>query len=289
MIDTQAFLLLLAVIAVGVLHTMVPDHWAPIVVIARQRGWTRAETVRAAIVAGSGHTVTTLVLGAIVWAAGVEAGARLGHLVDTLASAALIAFGLWIAVGALRELRGGTHSHSHHGHDHHGHDHGHHHHRDHGPSPATGDRLYAPLKTAAVAERHVHMHRHGNGRPHLHWHDHDAETAHAVTADMALQPPSHAHKHRIGVQAAILIILGSSPMVEGLPAFFAASRYSVGFLILMALAFAASTIAAYVVLCTVSLAGLQRVQLGPLERYGEVVSGGFIALVGLAFWVWPVA
>jgi hypothetical protein len=37
-----------------------------------------------------------------------------------------------------------------------------------------------------------------------------------------------------------------------------------------------------------STAGLQRVKLGALERYGEILSGTFIALVGLAFWAYPV-
>jgi hypothetical protein len=37
-----------------------------------------------------------------------------------------------------------------------------------------------------------------------------------------------------------------------------------------------------------STARLQRVGLGALERYGEVLSGAFIALVGLAFWIWRV-
>ena len=40
--------------------------------------------------------------------------------------------------------------------------------------------------------------------------------------------------------------------------------------------------------CVYSTAGLQRVRLGAFERYGEVLSGAFIALVGLAFWIWPV-
>ena len=44
----------------------------------------------------------------------------------------------------------------------------------------------------------------------------------------------------------------------------------------------------YVVLCVYSTAGLQRVNLGAFERYGEVFSGAFIALVGVAFWLWPV-
>jgi hypothetical protein len=77
-------------------------------------------------------------------------------------------------------------------------------------------------------------------------------------------------------------------MVEGIPAFFAAGKYGIGLIVVMAVVFAISTIATYVLLCIYSTAGLQRVRLGALERYGEVLSGVFIALVGLAFWIWPV-
>jgi hypothetical protein len=56
----------------------------------------------------------------------------------------------------------------------------------------------------------------------------------------------------------------------------------------MAVVFAVSTIVTYVALCVLSTAGLQRIGLGPVERYGEVISGAFIALVGVVFWVWPV-
>jgi ABC-type nickel/cobalt efflux system permease component RcnA len=76
-------------------------------------------------------------------------------------------------------------------------------------------------------------------------------------------------------------------MIEGLPAFLAASRLGVTTILVMSIAFALSTIATYVLLCVVSVEGMQRVQLGPLERYGEVISGVFIALVGVVFWVWP--
>ena len=76
-------------------------------------------------------------------------------------------------------------------------------------------------------------------------------------------------------------------MIEGLPAFLAASRLGVTTILVMSIAFALSTIATYVVLCVVSVEGMQRVRLGPLERYGEVISGVFIALVGVVFWVWP--
>ena len=101
-------------------------------------------------------------------------------------------------------------------------------------------------------------------------------------------PPLHAHRHKTTGRTALLLILGSSPMVEGIPAFFAASRYGVGQLAAMATLFAVSTIATYVALCVGSLVGVARLRLGTLERYGEVLSGAFIALVGIVFGLWPV-
>lgn len=394
------WLLISAVAAVGVLHTIVPDHWVPITLLARQRGWTRAETARAALQAGTGHAVSTLIIALIVWLAGVAVAERFGHIVDTASSLALVAFGLWIAISAWRDLhspRGHGHSHdlphlyghdrashadsvhgpelqridtaegaielsifesgvpprfrftgvsadrvltqvrwddgkrqdflfenrgtywesvdeipephqfavglivhhdthahryetrfSEHEHAHagHAHDHGHHYH--HNEMAAEDDPLYAPLRgeTAALT-RHIHAHHHRGGSVHAHWHDHAQASSHAVTAAIGNSPPEHDHRHKTTARTALLLILGSSPMVEGIPAFFAAGKYGAGLIAIMAVVFALSTIATYVILCVYSTVGLQHVRFGAFERYGEVLSGAFIALVGLAFWMWP--
>src|ERR1051325_291594 len=115
-------LLIAAVAGVGVLHTVVPDHWVPITLIARQRGWSPAETARAALLAGTGHVVSTLIIAIVLAIAGALVAERFGQLVDTLSSIALIGFGGWIAIGAWRDLQAGSHGHSHgiaHGHTHH--------------------------------------------------------------------------------------------------------------------------------------------------------------------------
>jgi hypothetical protein len=390
------FLLIGAVAVVGVLHTMVPDHWVPITLIARQRGWSKAETARASLMAGTGHVVSTLAIALVVWLAGVAVATRFGQIVDAAASIALVGFGAWIALSAWRELKGGqAHGHSHsHAHDlaylggdgihgpelqhidsghgglllsiyeagvpprfrltgadvdrvsieivrpsgsrqafpfeNHGtywesvdeipephgfdvhiavehgghehryqtrfveHEHGHHHSYEHEPhehddaSEARRDPLYAPLRgDAATLTRHVHIHRHHRGPVHAHWHDHFPGTAHLIAA-VEGEPPLHEHRHRMTARTALLVILGSSPMVEGIPAFFAAAKYGVGLIVVMSVVFALSTIATYVVLCVYSAVSLQRVRLGAVERYGEVLSGAFIALVGIAFWIWPV-
>jgi hypothetical protein len=297
MIQATGLLLVGAVAAVGVLHTIVPDHWLPIALIARERSWSKGETARAALQAGSGHVLSTLVIGLAVWAAGIAAAQRFGQFVDAASGMALIGFGSWVAFSAWRELYpadryGHGHRHAHdaiNGRSHHQHPHAHD-----SPFPhkhelaSADDRLYAPLRGDPVLlTRHVHAHRHGSAAAHTHWHDHFPATAHPVLAGFAAEPPLHIHRHKTTARTALLLILGSSPMVEGIPAFFAAAKYGVGLIVSMAAVFALSTIATYVVLCIHATAGLQRLRLGVFERYGEVLSGGVIALVGLVFGFWP--
>jgi hypothetical protein len=298
-------LLVGAVAAVGVLHTIVPDHWVPITLLARQQAWSKGETLRASLQAATGHVLSTLLIASAVWLAGVAFAERFGQIVNTVSGLALVAFGGWIALSAWGELHGHAHGHGHkHDHDH-GHRHAavHRHGHPHRPGHygqcdaargtelqriAADDPLYAPMGgDTALLTRHAHAHRHGS--VHVHWHDHASESGHAVTAEMEATPPAHIHRHKTAARTALLLILGSSPMIEGIPAFFVAGQYGVGLIVVMALVFAISTIATYVVLCVYSTAGLQRVHLGAFERYGEVLSGALIAIVGAAFWVWPLS
>jgi hypothetical protein len=236
--------LVLTVAAVGVLHTLVPDHWAPIAVVARAQGWSRAHTARSAAIAGLGHVTSTLVLGLLVWAIGAAFAVRYGTMVDRAAALALIAFGVWIAWSGWRELREG-----------------------HASSEGGG------------AISHAHLHRHDDGTEHVHWHRHQEPHLAATTGGAAVL---HEHDHAIAGRTALLLILGSSPMIEGLPAFFAASTYGAPLLLLMAIVFALATIATYVGVSVAAVAGIERVAFGPLERYGEVFSGGVVAAVGIA-------
>jgi ABC-type nickel/cobalt efflux system permease component RcnA len=215
-LNSAAFLLIGAVLAVGVFHTMVPDHWLPIVLMARQRKWSTRETALAALQAGTGHAVSTLLIAVLFWGAGAAIATRFSAWVEAATSLALIGFGLWVAIGAWREMA--------HEHDHH----------------------------------HDHNHR-------------------------------HTHDTKPGSRMALLLILGSSPMIEGIPAFFAAGQYGLWLLVIMALVFAAATIATYIILSVYSAKGLEQVRFGRFERYGEIVSGVLIAIVGVVFWFWPVA
>ena len=82
-------------------------------------------------------------------------------------------------------------------------------------------------------------------------------------------------------RTALILIVGSSPMVEGISAFFAASGYGAPLLAIMALVFAVATVATYVATCVGAVLGLRAASLGPFERYGELLSGTVVALVGM--------
>jgi hypothetical protein len=291
-------LLIGAVAAVGVLHTVVPDHWVPITLIARQQGWTKREVARAALIAGTGHTVSTLLIGVVVWIAGVAFATKFGNLVSIVSSLALIGFGGWIAISSLLELRGGGHGH---GHRHDDHDDVHEHSLQHDDREAhehehkhaareSEDAFYVPSRGGTVVlATHVHLHRHGTSTMHRHLHDHGPQTWHPDVGELIDEnPPLHEHQHKQSRRTTLLLILGSSPMVEGIPAFFAAGKYGPALIACMAIVFAAATIATYVGLCVSSVAGLKQVKLGSLERYGEVLSGAFIAIIGLVFLVFPI-
>src|ERR1700761_9376980 len=99
--EAPQLLLIGAVAAVGVLHTIVPDHWVPITLIARQQGWTTAQTASASLKAGTGHILSTLLIALIVWAAGVAFAREFGRYVDIVSVLALIGFGGWIAIASL--------------------------------------------------------------------------------------------------------------------------------------------------------------------------------------------
>jgi ABC-type nickel/cobalt efflux system permease component RcnA len=245
MIDRAGGVLIVTVAVVGVLHTAVPDHWAPIVLLARQQGWSVLRTARAAAIAGLGHVTSTLILGAVLWIAGSVLAVRYAHAVSVVAAVALIGFGLWIAYGGWREASGDRH---------HDHDHGHSH------------------------FEHGHGHRHEDGLEHVHWHEHHEEDWHPANGGAAVV---HGHGHSASGRTALLLILGSSPMVEGIPLFLGASTKGPALLGIMAIVFGAATIATYVALCAAGVLGLQRASFGPLERYGEVISGLFVAAVGV--------
>jgi tetrahydromethanopterin S-methyltransferase subunit D len=83
-----------------------------------------------------------------------------------------------------------------------------------------------------------------------------------------------------------MLVLGSSPSIEVVPAFLAAAPLGVSAFVALAVVFSITTIGTYVISCTLSSVGLERFHIPAFERYGEVIAGSLIAGIGLSFLAW---
>lgn len=114
--------LLLAAGAVGVLHTLAPDHWLPIAAVGRARNWSNRRTARVAFLCGFGHVTVSALLGVIALVSGTAVVEAFGAHSASVAGVLLIGFGiayaLWGARHAImRKLHGHSHEHFDHVHD----------------------------------------------------------------------------------------------------------------------------------------------------------------------------
>lgn len=201
------FLLIGVVVAVGVLHTIVPNHWLPTALLTWQQGaagdrWTAAR-------AGFGHVLSTMLIGSAVWLVGAALRSDLARWSTSWRAFALVAFGAWIALTAdiRRPMRLPSSSSS---------------------SVGKRPRSFAScggasspisagpaLTVGAVLTWHTHLHRAGRAR--IGW-------GTDVAAGFERDPPLHEHSHQSRRGTRLVLIVGSSPIVEDIPAFFAAGE-----------------------------------------------------------------
>ncbi len=138
--SSSLLLLLGAAAVVAILHSILPDHWVPLAVVARTQRWNLLHVGRVAFLASLGHVITSLVLGGIIAVIGLqfqkEFETQQGHIVGAVLILTGILFLIWGLAGH------GAHGHQHeeghtHGFEkHYDHDHAHDHHSVKDPSIA---------------------------------------------------------------------------------------------------------------------------------------------------------
>lgn len=134
---------------VAFMHAALPTHWLPFVLAGRAQRWSRARTLLVTTLAGGGHVLFTVALGAVVAWLGFAVNRWTEGVFPWLAGAVLIAFGLWYL---WRQWRGQGHGHSHFvANDAPGHDPAHEHHDHDHPCP----RPAPPASNATCSDRAV--------------------------------------------------------------------------------------------------------------------------------------
>jgi len=268
---TSVPLLLAAAAGVGIAHSILPDHWVPLAVIARTNRWSLARTARVSLLASLGHVAVSLVLGVLLAAAGLALRTAVIAEEAQIVGGVLVLTGLGFLVWALFS-RGHGHSHGGHPHPHphpHPHDHRHSdaphdHHDDHGHGPEHHDHDRGHHEQA-----HAHEHGH-DAHPH---HDHAGTATPASTA---------APRHRSWLtEIAVPFGVAASPDLTILPVFLAASAVGVGAAIGTLVTFTVATLFAFVALTLVATVGGYQVQWPWLEDNGHIVSALVLLVIGV--------
>jgi nickel/cobalt transporter (NicO) family protein len=118
--------LLAAAAGVGFGHAILPDHWVPLAVLGRTRGYRLSRVARLSGIAGVAHVLVSLLLGGVIVAVGLQFRSSVQSAQNDVIGGLLILTGLGFAA---LELSGHGHHHDADDRDGHGHRHGHTHDR----------------------------------------------------------------------------------------------------------------------------------------------------------------
>lgn len=100
---TVPSLLLLTAASTAALHTLIPDHWLPFVLVGRARGWSARTTAAVSGFSAFVHTLLSIVLGLVALGLGQTAAAAVGERLERASGVLLVAFGLAYALWAWRK------------------------------------------------------------------------------------------------------------------------------------------------------------------------------------------
>jgi len=242
----SALVLLLAAAGVGFGHAVLPDHWAPLAVLARTRRDPLHRVVRRSLAAAGTHVTLSLLLGAVLIVVGLRFRDAVLRYEDYVVGGLLLATG---AVFLILELTGRGHGHSH---DHH-HDHTHEvaHSHDH-----------------AKVHAMVHVHSDDHGHDHVHPHPH----VHAPNS----------RPGRLQAAAALAVPFGAvaSPDLTILPVFLAASALGAATAVGSLVVFAGVTMATIVGLTVAASLGVARLTGPWIERRANLLTAGTLLVFG---------
>jgi ABC-type nickel/cobalt efflux system permease component RcnA len=89
--------------AAALLHTLIPDHWLPFVLVGRARSWSGMTTAAVSGFSAVVHVVTSVALGLAALGIGMTAAEAIGETLHHVGAALLVLFGLAYALWAWRK------------------------------------------------------------------------------------------------------------------------------------------------------------------------------------------
>lgn len=259
-----------AAATVGLVHSILPDHWVPLAVVARTQRWSLVRVARVSGTAAGGHVLASLALAGVIALVGLrfqhEVNVQQGHIVGAVLVLTGLAFFVW-------GMTGHGHAHDHDGHRHDGEEE-HHDHDPHEHDPHEHEHVVTTMPDAP----HEHEHEHGT-ELHSHPHSHEAFIENRVQflAERSEQQTLAARLATIAVPFGV----AASPDLTILPVALAASAYGGGAVVTVLAIFAAVTMCTFVGLTVIATVAGYQVKGEWLERHANSITSLVLVAIGL--------
>lgn len=82
-------------LTLSVLHALIPNHWLPVLAIAKKENWSIKKTTEVTFIAGLSHALSTVLIGFIIGVAGIQLAAKMEYFTTYVAPSVLIALGVF--------------------------------------------------------------------------------------------------------------------------------------------------------------------------------------------------
>jgi len=88
------FSVIAGTVVLAIVHALIPNHWLPLVAVARAEKWKSSEVTTITLISALAHVLGTVALGLVLGMIGKELQEQYGHAIDMASSVLLIVFGL---------------------------------------------------------------------------------------------------------------------------------------------------------------------------------------------------
>lgn len=86
--------LLTATVILAAVHALIPNHWLPLVAVAKVEGWKKKELTTITLLAAAAHVLGTVFLGLVLGVIGQQLQEEYGRTINVAMAVLLIVFGL---------------------------------------------------------------------------------------------------------------------------------------------------------------------------------------------------
>lgn len=98
-------------ILLSIVHASIPNHWLPLVALSKSEHWSQKLTLAVTAIAGFSHTISTLIIGAIIGFLGYKISVSYSFILEVVAPGLLVILGLVYLILSIRTNK----RHHHHG------------------------------------------------------------------------------------------------------------------------------------------------------------------------------